>query len=239
MHVKNQRRQDWDTIALDNCITYDAFSLTEVMLGKDMQAFSRHLDVIERSALTNRYIDQIWSEVFVSPTTEDLLSMRLYEYYDLVRNVLIPHIHAVTLPSLSRRRRYSWDLMRMDLDSIDNRYPNAGQFLEAVQILTGTPEGKDIVADLHKEEVKKRFRDLLPPTFLHDDDYVTYLRDGPRREEPVEESLILPSWVRNRLAHPENRFEKGYPTRSDIQRATGLVYAVSLALRYKKRHGTQ
>ena len=234
--MDDQQRQGWDTITLDNCITYNAFSLIDVMLGKDMQIFSKHLDVIERSALTTRHIDHMWPDVFVSPTTEDLLGMRLYDYYGLVRTVLIPHIYSVTLPGLSRRLRYNWDLMRKDLSSIDGKYPNAGQFLEAIQTLSETPGGEYIVSDLHKENVKNKFNDLLPCTFLKNDDYVTYLRDIPSRKKPVEENLLLPSWVRNRLAHPENRFERKYPTRSDIERATGLIYAVSLALRYKKSH---
>ena len=232
--MEEQQRRDWGSVSLDNCITYDVFVLTDVMTARDMRAFAKHKTTIEKEpSLKTCHIDAMWPDVFVSPTIEDVGEMYLYEFYSLIRNVLIPHIYSVLVLCGARRLHNRLDIFRRVLGNFDVGYANAGQFLDAVQILARTPGGKKIVSDLSKERATFAFEALLPSTFLREDDYIAYQRDFPKRTEPVHETLLLPSWVRNRLAHPENQYEREYPSRHDIERATGLVYAISLALRYK------
>ena len=219
---------------MGNCIIYDAFSMTSMMTGGEALTFERHLTAIESNvSLSTSLIDSMWQDVFVCPTTEEIRDMRLYEIYDLVRYVLIPHIYSVTGSVVSPSRRF-WNLLHSKIGEFEAAYTNSGRFFEAIQILANAPGGKKIANDLANEKVKNEFRRLLPPTFLREDDYLTYRRDPGGDKGPVEQNLILPSWVRNRLAHPENRYESAYPSHYDIQRATALVYAVSLALRMKR-----
>ena len=234
--MEGQQCKDWGTVSLGNCTTYDVFSLTDVMTGRDMKAFEKHKNTIEGEAsLTKCHVETMWPDVFISPTTDDLWDMRPYEIYSLIRNVLIPHIYSVLVLRGGRRLHNRLDIFRraLTLGDFDIEYANGGQFLVAVQTLARTPGGEKIASDLSKAGARCAFEDLLPSAFLDKDDYVEYQKDIPQRSEPVHENLLLPSWVRNRLAHPENRFEREYPSRYDIERATGLVYAVSLALRYK------
>ena len=234
--MKERQHPDWGSVSLGNCETYDVFALTDAMTAGDKRAFERHKTTIEiEPSLKMCHIEAMWQDVFVSPTTEDVKAMYPYEYYGLIRSVLIPHIYSALVPWGTLQLNNRMDIFRraLTLGDFDIEYANGGQFLVAVQTLARTPGGERIASDLSKAGARCAFEDLLPSAFLDKDDYVEYQKDIPKRSEPVHENLLLPSWVRNRLAHPENRFEREYPSRYDIERATGLIYALSLALRYK------
>ena len=233
--MEDDHRASWKTILLGEYLTYDAFSIFESMTGGDAAIYSKHVETINSSTeLKLHQIRPMWEDVFVAPAFDDILDPRYYKIRRLIYSIMIPHIHTVLLPLGGRRLANRMDIFARALGDFDIGYANAGQFWMAVQELSRAPcGGQGIVRKLAGKGAREEFERLLPQGFLSEDDYILYRADRSTSSGSCEEKLILPSWVRNRLAHPENCYVKEFPSRHDIKRATGMVYAASLALLYR------
>ena len=174
--MEGQQRKDWGTVSLGNYTTYDVFSLTDVMTREDLLTFEKHKNTFEcEASLKLCHVKTMWPDVFIAPTIEELLGMRVYEIHRLIRNVLIPHIYSFLVPwGAKRRLNNRLDIFRraLTLGDFDIEYANGGQFLVAVQTLARTPGGERIASDLSKAGARCAFEDLLPSAFLDKDDYV-------------------------------------------------------------------
>ena len=66
-------------------------------------------------------------------------------------------------------------------------------------------------------------------------DYRNYIPDIGKSPQPKE--MLLPVWIRHRLAHPENKYEQGFPTESDYRRAFAILGAAIAGKTYSGLSG--
>ncbi len=230
--MPDRERLAWNTVSTSGCTTYDAFSLPKGMTVGDLLTYSKHLRVIEDSdGMRIEHLLSNWDDVFVAPAAAQMLDMDGYYVNILVSSIVIHHIYTIVLMSGRFTISDLIDLALRELGTFEFGSAKAGRFLVAVGLLSRTSsQGARIVKQLANESVTESFEKLLPRETFEDADYLDYQPDRPGSKA---QKLILPSWVRNRIAHPENRHERKFPSDGQIRRATGMIYAASLALRYQ------
>ncbi len=225
-----ERRKTWKTVSFGGMTTYNAFDLGGRVLMKDIARIGqhkRHMKPLDFDYL----MEHIWDDVFVEPSSTVALDMDLYDGYTLLDCVVIPHINVCGYewPSISFIQSISGMLRR------DSVFIPAEDFLHSMRVLSMVKGGADVITKLIKDNSQEYFLTLLNDKIeFVDDDFRTYNKDSGKKSPGVQ-TLFLPGWVRNRLSHPENRFERSFPDVEEYARATYLLSAITLKLLYQRQ----
>ena len=154
-------------------------------------------------------------------------------FRDTVLPVLLPvigysHVHAPVLKAVEELpeliREISLGSSAMPLDFVN--YPSVSQFLHLVRFIgMNYPELAQGLSSLNRKEWRKieEFARKDGFEFNKDTDYKEYTPDIGK--SPQSAGVLLPVWVRHRLAHPENESEVDFPTESDYRRAFAILGA--------------
>ena len=227
-----ERRKTWKTVSFGGITTYDAFSPGgeyrmpggKLHMGdiRRIRGHKQHLTPLDFDYL----LETVWDDVFVQPNLQEALDMDLWKGYRLMERVVIPHVNVfayrylgTSIPSLFFRE--------------GAEFVSAGEFLRSVRALSMVKGGTDVIGQLTKNDTEEHFSGLLNGKIeFVDGDFKVYKKDTGR-PKPQNQKLFLPGLVRNRLSHPENRFEPLFPDADDYDRATYLLSAIILALQYK------
>lgn len=220
-----ERRKTWQTVSFGGIKTYDAFDRGGKIRPKDKNRIKQHIKHL--GDLSWDYLhENVWDDIFVEPSSAEFQNMDCYEIQRLIDLVVIPHIHVFSYRGAGIHR-----LQRtMPTDSV---FVPADEFLHCVRALPMVNSGADVLQKLIEDNNRDYFEALLKNRVtLDEDDFKAYKRQL-RSGKCKQETLFLVGWIKNRLSHPENRFECLFPDVGDYSRSTYLISAMILVLHYK------
>ena len=207
-----ERRKTWSTVSFGGIQTYDAFDRGGGIPPKDINRLRQHKKRL--GDLSWDYLhENVWDDISVEPSSSEFLDMDCYEIQRLIDLVLIPHINVFSYGSAGIHQ------IQKAMPSSSAFVP-ADEFLHSVRTLSSFKGGAKVADKLIKDRRKDYFTDLLKDKVAFvDGDFRTYIKDT-NNNGPQTQTLFLPGWVRNRLAHPENTHERVFPDAGDYGRAT-------------------
>ena len=199
----------------------------------------RHYDTSELERLcsnltTDADYRELWDYVVVRPKCEELIGHLYIEdaqviFQKTMLPVLLPtigysHIHVPRIKAVEELQQLTaegWLGSSAIPISFMSR-PNISQFLHLVRFIgIRYPELAQGLSSLKRKEWREIEESACKDGFQFEDtDYRKYTR-GKRQYD----KLLLPVWIRHRLAHPENESEVDFPTESDYRRAFAILGA--------------
>ena len=222
-----ERRKTWKTVSFAGIKTYDAFSPGGNLKVGDVLRIRGHKHVVFRDDF-DEISGQVWDDIFVSPDVPQMLEMIVNEIDMLIELVLVPHanVFGYRRPTIHAIERITGGL---------STFPSADEFLRELRALSMIDASAKVGDKLTKDNSRSYFESLLQGKVkLVPEDSRSYKRQK-RDGSCAEEVLFLPGWVRHRLSHPENRYERQFPDAWDYGRATYLLSAITLTLLYKRQ----
>ena len=183
--------------------------------------------------------EKLWDYVVVKPKWNDLIGdLYIPEARETFQDKIVP----VLLPVIgySNRRPVFNFIEQMQQFEAEGwlgspavpinfmRGPSISRFLHLVRFIgIRYPDLAQGLSRLKRKEWRKLEEFAGKDGFQFEDtDYREYTRGG----KPY--NLLLPVWIRHRLAHPENKVEKDFPTESDYRRAFAILAAAIAGMAY-------
>ncbi len=226
-----ERRKTWKTVSFGGITTYDPFYDAYCPDAKfrmgDIRRIRGHKDALLRDDV-DEICEQVWDDIFVSPNVLEMLEMDVYKINTLIDLVAVPHANVFGYigPTIH--------LFERTMQAFST-FPSADEFLRGLRALSMIDAGAKIGNRLTKDNSHGYFERLLQGKVkLVPEDFRSYKRQK-RDGSCAEEVLFLPGWVRHRLSHPENRYERRFPDAGDYGRATYMLSAITLTLLYERQ----
>ena len=224
-----ERRKTWKTVSFGGLRTYDAFGPGGMLQLRDVERIQGHKNALlmDDFGKIRRQVRQVWDDIFVSPSVSEMLDMYVSEVNRLIDLVAIPHTNVFGYRGPTRH------LFERAMQGFST-FPSANEFLRGLRSLSMIDTGAKVGNRLTKDNSRDYFERLLKGKVeLVPEDFRQYKRQK-RDGSCAEEVLFLPGWVRHRLSHPENRYERRFPDVGDYGRATYLLSAITLTLLYER-----
>ena len=222
-----ERRKTWKTVSFGGITTYDAFRPGGKLLMGDVARIRGHKDALLRDDF-DEICEQVWDDIFVCPNVSEMLDMYVSEVNALIDLVAIPHAN------IFRYRGSTTHLLQRVMQGF-SIFPSADEFLRCFRSLAMIDSTGEISERLIRNDSRSFFTEKLKGKVeLVPEDFKRYKRPL-RKGGYKEEELFLPGWVRHRLSHPENEYERAFPDAGDYGRATYLLSAIILVLLYSRK----
>ena len=222
-----ERRKSWNTVSFAGVKTYEAFRPQDKRIIKDVIRIRGHKDALLRDDF-DRICEQVWDDIFVSPDVSEMLEIYVSEVNTLIDLVAIPHANVFGY------RGPTIHLFERTMQGFST-FPSADEFLRGSRALSMVDAGAKVRNELTKNNSRGYFERILKGKVkLVPEDFRSYKRQK-RDGSCAEEVLFLPGWVRHRLSHHENRYERRFPDAGDYGRATYLLAAITLTLLYERQ----
>lgn len=192
-----------------------------------------HLERLCNNLSTEANYKELWDYVVIKPKCDDLIGDHfLPEAKAIFQNTMLPvllpvigysHIHIPRLKAIEELPQLINE-MGFGSSSIPLNFvrgPSISQFLHLVRFIgIRYPDLAQGLSRLNRKEWREIEESACEDGFeFKKTDYRQYTH-GKRKC-----NLLLPVWIRHRLAHPENEFEEDFPTESDYRRAFAILGA--------------
>ena len=196
-----------------------------------------HLERLCNNLSTEANYKELWDYVVIKPKCDDLIGDHfLPEAKAIFQNTMLPvllpvigysHIHiprlkaVEELPQLINETGFGSSSIPVNFMSGSS----VSQFLHLVRFIgMNYPDLAQGLSGLNEKGWQKTEEFARKDGFeFKDTDYREYTPDiGKSQRLP---KVLLPVWIRHRLAHPENKCEQDFPTESDYRRAFAILGA--------------
>ena len=196
-----------------------------------------HLERLCNNLSTEANYKELWDYVVVRPKWDEIIPADHYiseesraSFQNIILPVLLPVIgysHVPVFKAVEQFQRLideGW-LGSPAIPINFMRGPSISQFLHLVRFIgMNYPDLAQGLRGLNEKGWQKIEEFARKDGFeFKDTDYREYTPDiGKSQRLP---KVLLPVWIRHRLAHPENKCEQDFPTESDYRRAFAILGA--------------